>query len=83
MNIFIILSRLCQKAKKLFEEALNANSENDEEVVYIYLMKYCEIIQIMKSNFKADSNYIILMNREKLKKALFMLTHIKGSLEKR
>lgn len=67
----------------LYDEAMKANSENDEEVVYIYLMKYCEIMQIMKNNFKNDVNYIALMNTDKLKTALKILTHIKESLENR
>lgn len=62
---------------------MKANSENDEEVVYVYLMKYCEIMQIMKNNFKSDVNYIVLMNTDKLKTALQILTHIKKSLENR
>lgn len=62
---------------------MKANNENDEEVVYIYLMKYCEIMQIMKNNFKSDVNYIVLMNTNKLKNALNILIHIKESLENR
>lgn len=62
---------------------MQSNSENDEEVVYIYLMKYCEILQIMKSTFAEDSKYISLMNNSNLKKAIKLLTHIKESLEYR
>lgn len=67
----------------LFDEAMTANSENDEEVVYIYLMKYCQILQVMKKTFTDDKEYITLMYKEKLKKAIKMLTYIKESLEKR
>lgn len=67
----------------LFEEAMNANNENDEEVVYIYLMKYCQIIQLMKKNFIDDKLYIDCMHKQNLKKAVNMLTYIKESLEKR
>lgn len=62
---------------------MKAHNENDEEVVYIYLMKYCEIMQIMKNNFKNDVDYIVLMNTDKLKTALKILTYIKESLENR
>lgn len=60
---------------------MKSNSENDEEIVYIYLMKYCEILQIMKSTFAEDFKYISRMNSEKLKKAVQLLTYIKKSLE--
>lgn len=59
---------------------MKANNENDEEVVYIYLMKYCEIVQVMKSTYKNDEKYIVGMNSAKLKKGLIILTHIKESL---
>lgn len=59
---------------------MKANNENDEEVVYIYLMKYCEIVQVMKSTFKSDEKYIVGMNSANLKKGLIILTHIKESL---
>lgn len=62
---------------------MKSNDENDEEIVYIYLMKYCEIVQIMKKNFKEDADYIKLMNTTNLKKAINMLTYIKKSLENR
>lgn len=75
--------RLNQKAKTLYQEAMKANNNNDEETVYIYLMKYCEIVQIMKNTFKTDTNYIALMNTNDLKKALKMLTHITESLKNR
>lgn len=62
---------------------MKSNDENDEETVYIYLMKYCEIVQIMKNSFKKDTDYIKLMNTTSLRKAVCMLTYIKESLEKR
>ncbi|XP_050059655.1 ubiquitin carboxyl-terminal hydrolase 8-like isoform X2 [Aphis gossypii] len=74
---------LKEKAKILFEQAMNANNENDEEVVYIYLMKYCQIIQLMKKNFIDDKVYIDCMYKQNLKKAVNMLTYIKESLVKR
>ncbi|KAL4090510.1 hypothetical protein QTP88_025329 [Uroleucon formosanum] len=74
---------LNKKAGLLFEKAMTANNENDEEVVYIYLMKYCQILQVMKKTFTNDENYIHLMYTDKLKKAIKMLTHIKESLERR
>lgn len=77
------LMLLNQKAKTLYQEAMKANNNNDEETVYIYLMKYCEIVQIMKNTFKTDTNYIALMNTNDLKKALKMLTHITESLKNR
>lgn len=58
-------------------------SENDEEHVYILLMRYCEIIQTMKKNFKTDEKYTSLMHADNLKKAVKMLTHVKESLENR
>lgn len=67
----------------LFEEAMTANNENDEEVVYIYLMKYCQILQVMKKTFTNDKDYINLMYKDNLKKAIKMLTYLKESLEKR
>lgn len=75
--------RLSKKAQTVYDEAMKANNENDEEVVYIYLMKYCEIVQIMKNNFKNDEKYVILMNTSQLKTSIKMLTHIKESLENR
>jgi len=60
-----------------------SEDSNDEEVVYIYLMKYCEIIQIMKKNFTTDIEYIKLMNTNELKKALKILVHITESLKNR
>lgn len=75
--------RLNKKAGLLFEKAMTANNENDEEVVYIYLMKYCQILQVMKKTFINDETYIHLMYTDKLKKAIKMLTHIKESLERR
>lgn len=77
------MCRLSKKAQTVYEEAMKANNENDEEVVYIYLMKYCEIVQIMKNNFKNDEKYVILMNTSQLKTSITMLTHIKESLENR
>ncbi|KAL5235637.1 hypothetical protein ACI65C_003047 [Semiaphis heraclei] len=74
---------LKNKAGLLFEEAMTANTENDEEVVYIYLMKYCQILQVMKKTFTDDKEYISLMNKDKLKRAIKMLTYVKESLEKR
>lgn len=62
---------------------MTANTENDEEVVYIYLMKYCQILQVMKKTFTDDKEYISLMNKDKLKRAIKMLTYVKESLEKR
>lgn len=62
---------------------MKANNENDEEVVYVYLMKYCEIVQIMKTYFKSDNKYIVGMNSANLKKGLTILTHIKESLSNR
>lgn len=83
LKSFLVLSRLNQKAQTLYQEAMKANNNNDEETVYIYLMKYCEIVQIMKNTFKTDTNYIALMNTNDLKKALKMLTHITESLKNR
>uniref|UniRef100_A0A2H8TIC7 Ubiquitin carboxyl-terminal hydrolase n=1 Tax=Melanaphis sacchari TaxID=742174 RepID=A0A2H8TIC7_9HEMI len=71
------------KAELLFEKAMNANNENDEEVVYIYLMKYCQILQFMKKTFIDDEIYIDCMYKKNLKKAVNMLTYIKESLVKR
>jgi len=62
---------------------MNANNENDEEVVYIYLMKYCQIIQFMNKTFINDKVYIDGMYKQNLKKAVNMLTYIKESLVKR
>lgn len=62
---------------------MKANSENDEEVVYIYLMKYCEILQFMKNTFTNDIKYVDGMNKNNLKKAVKMLSYIKESLENR
>lgn len=62
---------------------MKANNNNDEETVYVYLMKYCEIIQVMKKNFKKDTDYITLMNSNNLKIALKMLIHITESLKNR
>lgn len=64
---------------------MKMNVENDEEGVYILLMKYCEIMQIMKkkSASNIDQDYIILMNGSNLKTAIKMLTHIKKSLLER
>jgi len=67
----------------VFQKAMTANNENDEEVVYIYLMKYCQILQVMKKTFTNDKLYIDLMYKNNLKRALKMLTHIKESLERR
>jgi len=67
----------------LFEKAMTANNDNDEEVVYIYLMRYCQILQFMKKTFIDDTIYINCMYKQNLKKALNMLTYIKDSLEKR
>lgn len=75
--------RLCKKAQTVYDGAMKANNENDEEVVYIYLMKYCEIVQIMKNSFKNDEKYVVLMNTSQLKTSITMLTHIKESLENR
>jgi len=75
--------RLNKKAQLLFEKAMTANNENDEEVVYIYLMKYCQILQVMKKTFTNDKMYIDLMYKDNLKKAVKMLTYIKESLERR
>lgn len=77
------LCRLNKKALTVYEEAMTANNENDEEVVFIYLMKYCEMVQLMKTMFKTDKVYISLMEKDKLRIALKMLTHIKESLENR
>ncbi|XP_060876079.1 ubiquitin carboxyl-terminal hydrolase 8-like isoform X1 [Metopolophium dirhodum] len=74
---------LNKKAELMFEKAMIANNENDEEVVYIYLMKYCQILQVMKKTFTNDKNYIDLMYKDNLKKAIKMLTYIKESLERR
>lgn len=79
----LIFYRLNKKAELLFEGAMTANNENDEEVVYIYLMKYCQILQVMKKTFTNDKDYINLMYKDNLKKAIKMLTHLKESLEKR
>lgn len=62
---------------------MKANSENDEETVYIYLMKYCEMVQIMKNNFIDDTGYIVSMNNSSLRKSMHMLSHVKMSLENR
>lgn len=62
---------------------MNANNENDEEVVYIYLMKYCQIIQFMNKTFIDDKLYIDCMYKQNLKQAVNMLTYIKESLVKR
>lgn len=62
---------------------MNANNENDEEVVYIYLMKYCQILQFMNKTFIGDKQYINCMYKQNLKKAINMLTYIKESLVKR
>jgi type IV secretory pathway component VirB8 len=77
------LHRLNQKAKIIFDAAMEANNENDEETVYIYLMKYCEIVQIMKNNFIDDTDYIVKMNSSSLRKSMQMLSHVKMSLENR
>ncbi|XP_060851522.1 ubiquitin carboxyl-terminal hydrolase 8-like isoform X3 [Rhopalosiphum padi] len=74
---------LKSKAEMLFEKAMTANNDNDEEVVYIYLMRYCQILQFMKKTFIDDTIYINCMYKQNLKKALNMLTYIKDSLEKR
>lgn len=82
-QLFLVLHRLNKKAKTLFDHAMIANNENDEETVYIYLMKYCEIVQIMKNTFVNDTDYIINMNKSSLKTSMCMLSHIKSSLENR
>lgn len=62
---------------------MNANNDIDEEIVYIYLMKYCEIIHYMKKTYSDDTKYITGMHGSHLKKAINMLIHIKESLEDR
>lgn len=62
---------------------MKANDENDEETVYIYLMKYCEMVQIMKNKFINDTDYIVKMNNSSLRKSMNMLGHVKRSLENR
>lgn len=85
LNYFSPPHRLNRKAQNVFDEAFKMNVENDEEKVYIYLMKYCEIMQLMKKKFQseADKEYIILMNGSNLKKALKTLGYVKDSLVKR
>jgi len=68
----------------VFQKAMTANNENDEEEVYIYLMKYCQILQVMKKNCTNDDQlYIDLLYKDNFKKALKMLTYVKESLERR
>lgn len=62
---------------------MKAKDENDEETVYIYLMKYCEMVQIMKNKFINDTDYIVKMNYSSLRTSMKMLGHVKRSLENR
>lgn len=82
LSRYCVLYRLSKRAFIVYNEAMKWNNENDEEHVYIFLMKYCEILQLMR-NFKTDEKYTSLMHANNLKKALKMLTYIKESLEKR
>ncbi|XP_050424482.1 ubiquitin carboxyl-terminal hydrolase 8-like isoform X1 [Adelges cooleyi] len=76
---------LSDKAKLLFEEAMKYNEINDEERVYIYLMKYCELMTLIKNHkdYENDPKYFNLMYCSNLKKAVNLLKHVKSSLEKR
>jgi len=78
-----MLYRISKNALKVFDSAMKANSENDEETVYIYLMRYCELVHIMNKIFKSDAEYIVPMHSSNLKKSVKILTHIKESLENR
>ncbi|VVC25104.1 Hypothetical protein CINCED_3A014822 [Cinara cedri] len=72
---------LNEKAEQVFNKA--KNNYEDEEKTYILLMKYCEIVQLMKKQFNRDASYIAGMNKFHLRTAITMLTHIKESLENR
>ncbi|XP_050522662.1 ubiquitin carboxyl-terminal hydrolase 15-like isoform X2 [Daktulosphaira vitifoliae] len=75
--------QLTEKANLMYNQAMFLHKDkNDEETVYIYLMKYCEIMQLLKEHkeYKNDPKFLEMMYKSNLKKALKILTHLRSSL---
>lgn len=63
----------------MYNEAIT--NHDDEEKLFILLMKYCEMVQVMNNTFKHDLKYIVPMTETKIKTAISLLVNIKKSLE--
>jgi len=86
LEFFIFLS-LCKTAKRLYDEAEKAFIDGDEELSYIYFMKYFNLINTIHKlpDYKKEKKYVseILGSNEKQTRAFDKVENLSKNLKLR